>query len=100
MIRIMFIAAFCLSISAASAQSTAPRNAVLSEDMPFCPSWAEAHERTMAGLNNEGRRPSGSRWKGCIVIKKGTEVEVIQSDDQQSEIVYKKKHWFSDQAIF
>ena len=100
MIRIVFAAALCLPISAAGAQSTALRKTALSEDMRFCPSWAEAHERTMAGLNNKGRRPSGSRWKGCIVIKKGTEVEVVQTDDQQTEIVYKKRHWFSDQAIF
>jgi hypothetical protein len=101
MIRIVLAAASCLLVSAAGAQSPAPRKA-LPEDIRFCPSWAEAHERTMTSLNN-GRRPSwaaGARWKGCVVIKKGTEVEVVTDDDGWSEIVYKKKHWFADQGIF
>jgi len=100
MIRIVLAAASCLVVSAAGAQSPAPRKATLSEDMGFCPSWAEAHERTMASLNNKGRRPPGARWKGCVVIRKGTEVEVVASDDQSTEIVYRKKHWFADQGIF
>ena len=102
MIRIVLAAASCLLVSAAGAQSPAPRKATLPEDIRFCPSWAEAHERTMTSLNN-GRRPSwaaGARWKGCVVIKKGTEVEVVTDDDGWSEIVYKKKHWFADQGIF
>jgi len=100
MVRIMLAAACCLSVSAAGAQSTAPRKAILSEDVRFCASWAEAHERTLASLNNNGRRPPGARWKGCVIVKKGTEVEVVESDDQWTEIVYKKKHWFADQSIF
>src|SRR5262245_4605037 len=108
MIRIALAAAFCLLASSADAQSTAPssagaqattpRKVTLSEDIRFCPSWDEAHERTMASLSN-GRRPPGARWKGCVVIKKGTEVEVVESDDQSTEIVYRKKHWFADQGI-
>ena len=100
MIRIMLAAASCLMVSAADAQSPAPRTATLSEDMRFCPTWAEAHERTMASLNNNGRRPSGARWKGCVVIKKGTEVQVVATGDQSTEIVYNKKHWFADQGLF
>jgi hypothetical protein len=99
MIRITLAAAFSLLISAAGAQSTGPRKATLSEDIRFCRSWAEAHERTMASLNNGGRRPPGVRWKGCVVLKKGTEVEVVDSDDMQAEIVYKKKHWFADRGL-
>src|SRR5262245_16653063 len=90
MIRIVLAAVSCLLISAAGAQSRAPRTATLSEDIRFCPSWAEAHERTMASLNNNGRKPPGARWKGCAVIKKGTAVEVVESDDQSTEIVYKR----------
>ena len=97
---VLAAAAFCLWVSAASAQSTGPRKVALSEDVRFCPSWAEAHERTLADLNNNGRRPRGARWKGCVVVKKGTEVEVIESDDQWTEIVYKKKHWFADEGLF
>jgi hypothetical protein len=97
MIRIML--ASCLLVSAAAAQSPAPRKATLSEDIRFCPSWAEAHERTMASLKGGGK-PPGARWTGCMVIRKGTAVEVIASDDQSTEIVYKKKHWFADQGIF
>ena len=100
MIRIMLTLASCLLVSAAGAQSIGPRKATLPQDTRFCPSWAEAHERTMAGLNNNGRRPPGARWKACVVIKKGTQVEVVEGDDQSTEIVYRKKHWFSDQGVF
>jgi len=99
MIRIV-LAACCLLVSAAGAQSPAPRTATLSEDIRFCPSWAEAHERTLASLNNNGRKPPGARWKGCVVIKKGTAVEVVESDDMSTEIIYKKKRWFADEGIF
>jgi hypothetical protein len=98
MSRIALAAALCLLVSAASAQSN-ERKATLEEDARFCPSWAEAHERTMASLNNNGRRPPGARWKGCMILKKGTEVDVVDSDAMQTEIVYKKKHWFSDQGL-
>lgn len=36
------------------------------EDARFCPSWAEAHERTLASLNN-GRAPYKGRWKGWVL---------------------------------
>src|SRR4029077_5994664 len=55
MVRIALAAAFCLLASSAGTQSTAPRKVALSEDIRFCPSWAEAHERTMASLNDNGR---------------------------------------------
>jgi len=42
----------------------------LTHDTRFCPSWAEAHERTLASLNN-GRPPYPVKWKGCIVLKRG-----------------------------
>lgn len=36
------------------------------EGARFCPSWAEAHERTLASLNN-GRAPYKGRWKGWVI---------------------------------
>lgn len=62
----------------------------------FCPTWAEAHERTLASLNN-GRPPYPVRWKGCIELRRGTTVEVIKQDDEGTEIVFKGKHWFADE---
>jgi len=103
MIRIVPAAASCLLVFAAAAQTPAPRapgKVTLSDDVRFCPSWAEAHERSLADLNNNGRKPPGARWKGCVIIKKGTEVEVVETDDQWTEIVYKKKHWFADEGPF
>ena len=55
---------------------------VLTHDTRFCPSWAEAHERTLASLNN-GRPPYPVKWKGCIMLKRGTRVDIV---DQQEEI--------------
>jgi hypothetical protein len=65
----------------------------------FCPSWAEAHERSLASLNH-GRPPYPVHWKGCIVVPKGTKVEVVESDDQWTEIIVKGKHWFTDEQLF
>jgi hypothetical protein len=71
------------------------------EDGRFCPSWAEAHERTLASLNN-GRPPYKVRWKGCISLRKGEKVDVIDVDatDGSNEIIYKGRHWFSDGGPF
>jgi hypothetical protein len=70
-------------------------------DALFCPSWAEAHERTLASLNN-GRPPYKVRWKGCIRLKKGEKVDVVDVDktDGANEIIYKGKHWFTDGGPF
>jgi hypothetical protein len=67
----------------------------------FCPSWAEAHERTLASLNN-GRAPYKGNWKGCIWLKKGEQVDVVDVDktDGANEIVYKGRHWFTDGGPF
>jgi hypothetical protein len=67
----------------------------------FCPSWAEAHERTLASLNN-GRPPYKVRWKGCISVRKGEKVDVVDVDatDGSNEIIYKGRHWFSDGGPF
>ena len=61
------------------------------EDGRFCPSWAEAHERTLASLNN-GRAPYKVRWKGCILLKKGQEVDVVDVDktDGSNEIILQR----------
>ncbi len=68
----------------------------LTDDIRFCPTWAEAHERTLASLNN-GRPPYPVKWKGCIELKRGTSVEVVKQDDEGSEIIFNGKHWFADQ---
>ena len=44
---------------------------VLTYNTRFCPSWAEAHERSLASLNH-GRPPYPVKWKGCIVVMRGT----------------------------
>ena len=66
-------------------------------DIRFCPSWAEAHERTLASLNNNGRKPPRVHWKGCIWVEKGTQVEVFDHDEWSTEIVIKGIHWFTDE---
>jgi len=68
----------------------------LKQNVRFCPTWAEAHERTLASLNN-GRPPYPVRWEGCIELKRGTRVEVVKQDDEGTEIVLKGKHWFADE---
>jgi hypothetical protein len=67
----------------------------------FCPSWAEAHERTLASLNN-GRAPYKGRWKGCILLRKGEQVDVVNVDeiDGSNEIIYRGRHWFTDGGPF
>ncbi|HET8918957.1 MAG TPA: hypothetical protein VFN27_04695 [Xanthobacteraceae bacterium] len=69
---------------------------VLEQNTQFCPSWAEAHERSLAILNN-GRPPFPVRWKGCIVLKRGTSVEVVDHQEDWTEIVVRGKHWFTDE---
>ena len=83
----------------ANAQSVARARKTLPQDARFCPSWAEAHERTLASLNN-GRPPYGVRRKGCVLLKKGVQVDVVGSDDEGTEIVYEGKHWFADDPLF
>lgn len=68
----------------------------LTQKIRFCPTWAEAHERTLASLNN-GRPPYPVKWKGCIELKRGTRVEVVKQDDEGTEIVLKGRHWFADE---
>jgi hypothetical protein len=87
-------AATAVWIASASAE-TKP----LPEATRFCPSWAEAHERTLASLNH-GRSPFPVRWKSCILLKKGTNVDVLASDDYSTEIIIKGKHWFTDEQLF
>ncbi len=68
----------------------------LTHDVKFCPTWGEAHERTLASLNN-GRPPYPVKWQGCIELKAGTKVDVVDADPQVTEIVFKNKHWFADE---
>ncbi len=91
-----------LVVAAATAAWIAPALAEtkpLPENTRFCPSWAEAHERSLASLNH-GRPPYPVKWKGCIALKKGTSVEVVESDDQWTEIIFNGKHWFTDEQLF
>jgi hypothetical protein len=99
MFRALPAIAVFLFVASAGAQTAAPRNGGLPEDKRFCPSWAEAHERTMASLGS-GRRPPGVRWKGCVTIKKGTQVEIVDSGGGSTEIIYKTRRWFADEDIF
>ena len=69
---------------------------VLTYNTRFCPSWAEAHERSLASLNN-GRPPYPVRWKGCIAVERGTCVDVVDQQEQLTEIVIRGKHWFTDE---
>ena len=57
----------------------------LTHDTRFCPSWAEAHERTLASLNN-GRPPYAMKWKGCMTLKRGTRVDVVDQQAESTEI--------------
>ena len=83
----------------ANAQPVAVHKETLPQDAKFCPSWAEAHERTLAILNN-GRPPYAVRWKGCLSLKKGAQVDVVGGGDSSTEILYLGKHWFADEALF
>ena len=92
MMRGVFLAmTVVLGIIPAFAETT-----LLSHDTRFCPTWAEAHERTLASLNN-GRPPYPVKWKGCLLLKKNTVVEVVDAQDGWTEIIYKGKHWFADE---
>ena len=68
----------------------------MTKDTRFCPTWAEAHERTLASLNH-GRPPYPVQWKGCILVKQGTNVDVVDHDDGSTEVILKGKHWFADE---
>ena len=69
---------------------------VLTYNTRFCPSWAEAHERSLASLNH-GRPPYPVKWKGCIVVTRGTCVDVVEQQEQSTEIVVRGKHWITDE---
>ena len=69
---------------------------VLPYDTRFCPSWAEAHERSLTSLNH-GRPPYPVKWKGCIAVERGTCVDVVEQQEQSTEIVIRGKHWFTDE---
>jgi len=68
----------------------------LIQDTRFCPSWAEAHERTLASLNN-GRPAYPVHWQGCIVLRHGTRVDVVDQQESSTEIVVRGRHWFTDE---
>ena len=92
---IVVIAAMLSANAATADQRTVPENVL------FCPSWAEAHEHTLANLNN-GHPPYKVNWKDCIVLKKGDQVDLVDVDktDGANEIIYKGKHWFTDGGPF
>jgi hypothetical protein len=82
---------FWLALAPAFADMT-----VLTDNTRFCPSWAETHERSLADLNR-GRPPYPVKWKGCIVLARGTCVDVIEQQDQSTEIILRGKHWITDE---
>ena len=90
-----------LMVALLSASAAMAEVKPMPEDSLFCPSWAEAHERSLASLNN-GRPPYKVRWKGCVSIKKSKKVDVVKVDqtDGFNEIIYKGRHWFSDGGPF
>ena len=96
MFRIAAISTLLLTATAAAADVRA-----IPENTLFCPSWAEAHEHSLAALNH-GRPPYGVRWKGCIALKKGEKVDVVSIDkvDGSNEVLYRGKHWFTDGGPF
>jgi hypothetical protein len=69
---------------------------VLTYNTRFCPTCAEAHERSLASLNH-GRPPYSVKWKGCIVLTRGTCVDVVEQQEQSTEIVVGGKHWVTDE---
>jgi hypothetical protein len=89
----LIITAAAITLSAVSALADEQR---LWSGIRFCPSWAEAHERTLASLNN-GRPPYMGKWKGCIWLKQGTKVDMVEHDDSWTEIIFKGKRWFADE---
>ena len=91
--KLVITAAAAITVGAISA--FADRQS-LNKDVRFCPSWAEAHERTLASLNN-GRPPYPVKWRGCILLRQGTKVDVIEHGDQWTEILINGKHWFADE---
>jgi hypothetical protein len=93
---LMRLSAFLTAVLLVGTISAFAETKSLTKDTRFCPSWAEAHERTLASLNN-GRPPYPTHWKGCIWLKKGASVEVLDHDDQWTEILVNGKHWFADE---
>ena len=91
--KLLIITAAAIAVSAVSALADQQS---LKKDVRFCPSWAEAHERTLASLNN-GRNPYSVKWKGCILLRQGTKVDVIDHDEWSTEILINGKHWFADE---
>ncbi|MGA2637984.1 hypothetical protein [Methylocella sp.] len=82
-----------VTIAASAAVKTMPKTT------QFCPSWAEAHERSLASING-GRLPLKTDWKGCILVLRGQKAHVVGSDADQTEIIVKGKHWFADEGLF
>jgi hypothetical protein len=91
----LIITAAAIMVSTVSALADQQR---LRNDVRFCPSWAEAHERTLASLNN-GRPRYPVKWKGCTWLKQGTKVDVIDHDLSSTEIIVNGKHWFADEDV-
>jgi hypothetical protein len=69
---------------------------VVTYNTRFCPTWAEAHERSLGSLNH-GRPPYPVKWKGCIVLTRGTCVDVAEQQEQSTEIVVGGTHWVTDE---
>lgn len=90
------VAAAALPLLAAAAAAEVK---TMPQTTRFCPSWAEAHERTLASLNG-GVALYRSAWKGCIVLRKGQKANVVSADGDGTEIVVKGRRWFADDPLF
>jgi len=43
------------------------------------------------------RPPYAVKWKGCMTLKRGTRVDVVDQQEESTEIVIRGKHWFTDE---
>lgn len=93
MCKLFLVTALVIALNTTSAFADMQ---ILTKNVWFCPSWAEAHERTLASLN-KGHPPYPVNWKGCILLKRGTKVDVIDRAQSSTEILINGKHWFADE---
>ena len=45
-------------------------------------------------------RPMRCDGKAAFTLKKGMQVDVVGSDDEGTEIVYRGRRWFADDPLF
>jgi hypothetical protein len=45
-------------------------------------------------------RKAPVNWKGCVWVKKGAPVDVVDTGDEGTEIILRGKSWFADDPLF